>query len=109
MAELRAAERHYARMGAAPFLERCRDDIAAAAAAPAARAAWLDALTARERDVALLVGRGWTNREIAAALFVTAKTVEYHLRNTYMKLGITTRHELRDLVQREAADEIPPA
>lgn len=109
MAELRAAERHYARMGAAPFLERCRDDIAAAAAAPATRAAWLDELTARERDVALLVGRGWTNREIASALFVTAKTVEYHLRNTYMKLGIATRQELRDLVQREAADEIPPA
>ena len=42
-----------------------------------------------------LVARGYTNKEVAAELFVTAKTVEYHLRNTYAKLGITSRAELR--------------
>lgn len=52
-------------------------------------------LTAREEDVATLVARGLTNKEIAAELFLTSKTVEYHLRNMFAKLNITNRRELR--------------
>jgi DNA-binding CsgD family transcriptional regulator len=44
--------------------------------------------------VAELAERGLTNREIAQALFVSAKTVEFHLRNAYFKLRISSRHEL---------------
>jgi ATP/maltotriose-dependent transcriptional regulator MalT len=44
--------------------------------------------------VAELAASGSTNREIAQALFVTVKTVEWHLRNTYLKLGIASRREL---------------
>lgn len=52
-------------------------------------------LTAAERRVADLAAEGLTNREIAQALFVTVKTVEWHLRNTYVKLEIGSRQELR--------------
>ena len=54
-------------------------------------------LTAAERRVAELAAEGMTNREIAQTLFVTVKTVEWHLRNTYVKLRIGSRHDLRGL------------
>jgi DNA-binding CsgD family transcriptional regulator len=53
-----------------------------------------DALTPSERRVAEMAARGLSNREIAQSLFVTLKTVEWHLRNAYGKLGITSRREL---------------
>jgi ATP/maltotriose-dependent transcriptional regulator MalT len=52
------------------------------------------ALTDREEDVAALVTKGWTNKQVAAELYVSSKAVEYHLRNVYGKLGITSRSEL---------------
>lgn len=58
----------------------------------------LDALTARERQVAGLAAEGYTNREIAETLVVTIKTVEWHLKHTYRKLGVSSRHKLRDLL-----------
>jgi len=55
----------------------------------------LDALTPSERRVATLAASGHTTRQIAAELFVTAKTVEFHLRHIYRKLGIpSTRADL---------------
>jgi len=53
-----------------------------------------DALTASERRVAELAVEGLTNREIAQALFVTARTVETHLTHAYPKLGIVSREDL---------------
>ncbi len=44
-----------------------------------------------------LVMRGYTNTAIATELFLTAKTVEWHRRNVYAKLGVSNRHELRRL------------
>lgn len=58
----------------------------------------LAGLTPRERDIAHLVGRGMTNREVGAELFVSAKTVEYHLGRIFTKLDITNRRQLRDLI-----------
>jgi DNA-binding CsgD family transcriptional regulator/tetratricopeptide (TPR) repeat protein len=55
-----------------------------------------DALSPRERHVAELAARGMTNREIAATLYLTIKTVESHLRAAYDKLGIRSRRELQD-------------
>ena len=52
-------------------------------------------LTRREEDVRALVLRGYTNKEVASELFLTSRTVEYHLRNIYAKLGIAGRQELR--------------
>ncbi|MHC1559506.1 helix-turn-helix transcriptional regulator [Actinomycetospora sp. C-140] len=105
-AALYAAADAYSRFGARPFLERCLadvDDAADPADSPggAVRVGgrWADGLTDREREITTLVGRGWTNPEIAAELFVSSKTVEYHLRNVYGKLGLRSRRALRDRVQ----------
>ncbi len=54
----------------------------------------LRGLTAREREIALLVADGRTNREVAEQLVLSAKTIEAHLRNIYAKLGVRSRVEL---------------
>ncbi len=85
------------RCGAAALAERAREELGLAGARPRRpRVSGLEALTASERRVAELAAAGSTNREIAQSLFVTVKTVEWHLRNTYGKLGITSRRELAD-------------
>ncbi|PRZ42000.1 regulatory LuxR family protein [Antricoccus suffuscus] len=58
----------------------------------------LDALTPREQVVARLVANGATNREVAADLYLSVKGVEYHLGNIFPKLGITSRRQLRSVV-----------
>jgi DNA-binding CsgD family transcriptional regulator len=87
-----------ARGGAVALNERARVELAAAGARPR-REALLSgpaSLTPSERRIAELAATGQSNREIAQALFVTPKTVEYHLRNTYRKLDIQTRQELAE-------------
>jgi DNA-binding CsgD family transcriptional regulator len=51
-------------------------------------------LTPQELQVALLLAEGRTTREVAASMFLSPKTVEYHLRKVYAKLGIRSRAEL---------------
>jgi DNA-binding NarL/FixJ family response regulator len=63
----------------------------------------LSALTKRELEIAGLVTDRMTNREIAAALFLSDKTVESHLRNLFMKLGATSRTEVARTMERERA------
>jgi DNA-binding CsgD family transcriptional regulator len=60
----------------------------------ALRRSGIESLTPAERRVAELAGHGHTNTEIAHALFVTTKTVEWHLANAFRKLGITSRRDL---------------
>ena len=55
----------------------------------------IDELTPQELQIALLLAGGKTTRETAAALFLSPKTIEYHLRHVYLKLGTHTREELR--------------
>ena len=55
-----------------------------------------EALTARERQVATLAADGLSNREIAETLVVTVKTVEWHLKHSYRKLGVSSRGQLRE-------------
>jgi DNA-binding CsgD family transcriptional regulator/tetratricopeptide (TPR) repeat protein len=57
-----------------------------------------DRLTAQEHKVTMLVGQGATNREAASALFVSPKTIEFHLRSVYRKLGVRSRAELAHLI-----------
>jgi DNA-binding CsgD family transcriptional regulator len=86
---------------AAPFVERASAELAACGLhSPVADPL---ALTQREQDVVALVERGYTNKEAASELFLTAKTVEYHLRNIFAKLGITSRRELRHRREPSAA------
>jgi DNA-binding CsgD family transcriptional regulator len=67
----------------------------------------VDALTASERRVAELASRGYRNREIAQALFVTIRTVEVHLGHAYAKLGIRGRSQLSDAL--DTRDVAPTA
>ena len=59
------------------------------------------ALSSREREVAGLVAAGKTNKEIAAALFLSEKTIESHLARIYDKLGVHSRAALTAIIVRE--------
>jgi DNA-binding CsgD family transcriptional regulator/tetratricopeptide (TPR) repeat protein len=95
--QLRAAHRLLTGVGATPFVARVEADLAAAGMPVAAsqRKGSPLALTGREADVVALVAKGMTNTEVAAELYVSTNTVEYHLRNVFAKLGISSRRELR--------------
>ena len=67
--------------------------------------AGVDSLTPSERRVADLAAQGLTTRQIGQALFVTPKTVEYHLRHTYQKLDVKSRSELTDALSRADSPE----
>lgn len=83
------------------FAERARRELRAAGASPRAAAERDPSeLTPHELRVAQLVSQGMTNREAAAALFVSTKTVEHHLRLVFRKLGIRRRAELARLMAR---------
>jgi ATP/maltotriose-dependent transcriptional regulator MalT len=85
------------RCGAIPLEERARTELAATGARPRkAVLSGVEALTPSELRVARMAAEGMTNREIAQALTVTAKTVETHLRHVYQKLDVARRTELRD-------------
>jgi DNA-binding CsgD family transcriptional regulator len=82
--------------GAIALRERARTELSATGARPRREAltSGPGSLTPSERRIAELAAGGQSNREIAQALFVTPKTVEYHLRNVYRKLEIETRRQL---------------
>lgn len=96
---LRSAMEAFARLGAAPWTERAHGELRAAgesAEGPSAHA--LAALTPQELRIARMVGAGASSKEVAARLFLSPRTVEYHLYKVYPKLGITSRTELARLV-----------
>ena len=79
----------------APAAERARGELQATGETARKRdASTLDDLTPQELRIAQLVADGATNREVGAQLFVSPKTVEYHLRKVFMKLGVGSRVEL---------------
>jgi DNA-binding CsgD family transcriptional regulator len=81
--------------GAAPLVERAKTELAATGARPRRLVlSGPDSLTPSERRVAAMAAEDLTNRDIAQALFVTSKTVEMHLSNAYLKLGIKSRLQL---------------
>lgn len=83
------------RCGAAPLEERARTELEATGARPRkAVLSGVESLTPSELRVARMAAEGMTNREIARDLFVSAKTVETHLRHVYQKLGVAGRAEL---------------
>jgi DNA-binding CsgD family transcriptional regulator len=83
------------RVGAAPVSERAHAELLATGARPRRLVrTGVDALTPSERRVAQMAAEGQSNREIAQALFVTAKTVEMHLSHAYRKLDIQARSQL---------------
>jgi DNA-binding CsgD family transcriptional regulator len=92
---LQAAHTDFTACGARPFAAQAAREIAGTAARlrPRGEPAGVQ-LTAREAQVARRAAAGATDREIAAALFVSARTVDFHLRNVFRKLGLRTRGEL---------------
>lgn len=85
----------FGRLGATPWAEAAADELAATGATVARPGqSALSSLTPRELQVALALAEGCTTREAASALFLSPKTVEYHLRHVYPKLGIASRAEL---------------
>jgi len=85
----------YAVLGGGPYVARCERELKAGglhAVRPADQP--VAALTPPEEAVATLVARGLSNREVAAELYVSMKTVQYHLTRIYAKLGVRSRTEL---------------
>jgi DNA-binding CsgD family transcriptional regulator len=83
------------RCGAKRLVEQAETELRATGARPRRLVlSGLDSLTASERRIAELAGRGLTNREIAQTLFVTARTVEGHLTSIFRKLQLDSRNEL---------------
>ncbi|HEY2193679.1 MAG TPA: AAA family ATPase [Actinomycetospora sp.] len=92
---IRTARDRLRSLGAAPFLAACEDLLHAAGLTPSPEEEALG-LTPHEDAVVALVVRGLTNREVARELFVSPRTVAYHLSNVYAKLGVTSRSQLRE-------------
>ena len=99
--QLRAAHATFEQLGASPWAALARTELAATGETARRRdPATLDELTPQELNVALLLANGKTTREAAAALFLSPKTIEYHLRNVYRKLDISSREQLAAVAQR---------
>jgi DNA-binding CsgD family transcriptional regulator len=104
---LRHALAAFERLGAVPWAERARAELRAAGAVQREVTTRRDELTAQEARVAAAVARGATNREVGAELFLSPKTVEFHLGRVFRKLGIRSRTELAVLVAEGEAGLAP--
>ena len=94
--QLHAAYELLAGIGAQAFAERARRELAATGeTVPRRTAETRDYLTAQEVQVARLAADGHTNPEIGAQLFISPRTVEYHLHKVFTKLGVSSRRALR--------------
>jgi DNA-binding CsgD family transcriptional regulator len=99
---LRAAAENFRRIGAIAWADRAEGELRATGeAAQAPETGALSTLTPQELRITLAVGEGLTNREIAAQLFLSPRTVDYHLRKVFQKAAITSRAELMRLVLAE--------
>lgn len=97
--ELRTARETFWRLGATPWLDRVDAELRASGAT-LRRTGEGEQLTASETRVATLATRGMSNKDIAAALFLSPKTVEFHLGNAYRKLGVGNRTALASAMAR---------
>jgi len=93
--QLRIAHELFSDFGVDAFAERARVELEAAGEHARKRSPdTLDELTAQETQISRLVAEGLTNREIAARLFISPSTVEYHLRKVFRKLDVKSRTQL---------------
>ena len=96
-AQLRTAHEMFTAMGMRAFAERTRHELLATGETVRKRTAdSFDELTSQEAHIARLTADGKTNPEIGAQLFISPRTVEWHLRKVFVKLDVASRRELRD-------------
>ncbi|MET0449233.1 MAG: helix-turn-helix transcriptional regulator, partial [Aeromicrobium sp.] len=96
---LRAAVELFDRAGSGPFAARAKRELQATGEAPRpGEHTRTGALTQQELTVAELAAGGRTNAEIAATMFLSANTIDYHLRKVFQKLGISSRRQLSDRI-----------
>jgi DNA-binding CsgD family transcriptional regulator len=108
--QLRQAYETFERLGAVPWAEQAHVELLATGETARRRdASTMDQLTPQEFQVAQLLAHGATTREAAAKLFLSPKTIEYHLRSVYSKLGIRTRSALANLLVDQANSGVPTA
>jgi DNA-binding CsgD family transcriptional regulator len=92
---LRRAADLFRQVGAPPWAERAEGELRATGETARRRdPSTLDELTPQELQIAGLVADGMTNRQIAAQLFLSPRTIDYHLRKVFSKLGVASRTEL---------------
>jgi DNA-binding CsgD family transcriptional regulator len=95
--QLRTAHEMFSRFGAEAFAERARRELLATGETARRRTEETrEVLTPQEAQIARLAADGQTNPEIGAQLFISPRTVEYHLRKVFPKLDISSRKELRN-------------
>ena len=100
--QLRAAHGMFTAIGMEAFAERTSRELVATGEKARKRSPETrDELTPQEEQIARLVRDGLSNPEIGAQLFVSARTVEWHLRNVFAKLGITSRRQLRTALPKD--------
>src|SRR5262249_4911804 len=93
--ELRAAIDAFDRLRAEPWAERARTELRASGAAARKRdPSTVSQLTPQQLQIARFVAEGLSNKEVAAQLFLSPRTIDAHLRNVFSKLGVTSRTQL---------------
>jgi len=106
-AQLRIAHDLLAGMGMEAFAERARHELLATGETVRKRTVeTVSALSAQEAHIARLAIEGHTNAEIGAQLFLSVRTVEWHLRKIFTKLGIASRRELRDAMSASGQSDL---
>jgi DNA-binding CsgD family transcriptional regulator len=94
-AHLRSALDAFERLGAGAWAERARGELRASGETARKRTpSAIDQLTPQELQITRLVAEGATNKEVAARLFLSPRTIDYHMRKVFTKLGISSRSEL---------------
>jgi DNA-binding CsgD family transcriptional regulator len=106
--QLHAAWQMFGTLGMEAFAERARAELLATGEHARKRTAGArEVLTPQEAQIARLASAGASNREIAARLFISASTVEYHLRKVFRKVGVTSRVQLAQVLSEQTAAAAP--
>ena len=96
--QLRAALEVFEEFQAEPWVQRARTELLATGETARKRdPSTIDQLTPQELQISRLISQGLKNKEVAARLFLSPRTIDYHLRKVYVKLGITSRFQLAQL------------
>jgi DNA-binding CsgD family transcriptional regulator len=105
---LRAAHEIFSLLGARPFQQASEAELTAVGLRPRTGGVpGIPGLTAQELRVARLVAAGLSNREAAAQLYLSPKTVEYHLTHAFTKLGVRSRHQLTEHILGRESSRAP--